>query len=93
MKKAMSEPRCFNPLPTSAEDWLPSAATENPNADGRACGRLGSPSAEAPELDAPRAQNASLHQQLEVKTKRSAELQRPSNTTIQITRDQIKIPD
>jgi hypothetical protein len=25
-------------LPTSAEDWLPSAAKQNPNVDGRACG-------------------------------------------------------
>ena len=39
LQKAMSEPRCFNPLPTRAEDWLPSAAKQNPNADGRACGR------------------------------------------------------
>jgi AcrR family transcriptional regulator len=37
----MSELRCFNPLPTSAEDRLPSAAKHNPNVDGRACGRHG----------------------------------------------------
>jgi hypothetical protein len=37
----MSEPQCCNSLPTSAEDWSPSAAKQNPNADGRAGGRPG----------------------------------------------------
>jgi len=35
----MSEQRCFNPFPASAEDWLLIAAKQNPNAGDRGCGR------------------------------------------------------